>query len=395
MASCTFRLPPHSLLAGKRLGEEGPEWGFTLKAESDNSRVFPLWLMALAVVGYLVLPHFDSGDTTFVGQAQLVRDESVPVERWQINADVRNSPRLAKLLGSLSQQPTPPPEGPLWSIIDGKATVQELPQPPRPETEDPLFPGGPRLVAEWKNDAQFVQAILYQRPKFILAGRLRGAFPSPGLIARPPGEPLSILREVPADLERLAWINISTLQLPPLYKEKLEKAWQRWEFFPLRELGPILGPGLALMEWNNRRHVLVQLRDTGEAQRAIDRRFSSAVVKSDSRRSYGVKVEGFDPEGPAWYIRGDSLTAVASGGTKSLAELLSHRLDPEKKAGPLYPELTKELERLAGTEPGWHVCLIDCSPEAPFPWAALIRWPAKRSTRIEGFLVIDMSEFAE
>lgn len=352
--------------------------------------------MAIAVIGYLVLPHLGQSESVFVGQAQLIRDDSIPSGVWQVNADVRNSPELKALLETFVTNPGDDLEGPIWSIVDGAASSRELPQPLRPDSEDLLFPGGPRLVVEWSKGAQLLQAILYQRQSKLLAGRIRGVVPSSGLIARPPGDKLDILREVPADLERLAWISVSSLQLPPLYKSALEDAWKRWEFFPLQEFGPMLGPGLALMEWKGRRHVIVQLKDAEAAQKAIERRFSSAVVKMHSGLSYGVRVSGFNPSGPAWFVRGDSVTAVSEGGTSCLSDLLAHRLDPEKKRPePLYPELTEELERLAGSQPGWHLCLADFSSKAPFPWAALVRWPVQKSTQIEGYLVVDLSGFAK
>lgn len=314
---------------------------------------------------------------------------------WQLSVDPRESPELTRALGQLVGLDSGQlkSKGPVWNVVDGKPFPRALPQPAVPEAEIPNFSGSPRVVFKWAKEAFSVNGALFQSPSdpTLLSGTIHAVLPYQGFHASPPGHSLNSMNELPWDVERLALVDVEALQLPPLYRAKLEKAWKQWEFFPLQRLGKVVGPSLLYARWRGTDFVALQLRSAKEAHKAIEQRFPSSVVKRDITRSYGTKIQGYNPDGPAWFVRGDTLVANREGGTGPLVDMLKARFGPgseERKE----TDLRREIERLAGTQAGWHICLIDRSQKVPFSWAVLLRWPVSRSTLVTGYVIVDLDD---
>lgn len=267
-------------------------------------------------------------------------------------------------------------------IVSEAGVGRELPR-------DPLFAGGPLLAGEWTDRQASLRATLHRhsRDDGMFSGRLRGSWPALGSALKDQGFPLQRLGPIPESVERLVAIDASLIALSSPFGEKLEKSWRRWEFATVEELRKALGPSLTYLQWEGRTYFCLSMLRPETVARTLAKRFPASVVPTAAVRAQGARIKGFDPDGPAWAIRGDYLLATRGGGTASLEKYLGSALHPERKPSRLWAE----LQRLALTEPGWHLVLLTQVPELGATWAALVRWPKAGDSEFTGFVVIETS----
>jgi hypothetical protein len=275
----------------------------------------------------------------------------------------------------------------------GRVTVAASEEARKPSVVDPLFGGTPSAVFEWTRGAYTVRGNLFAKSgtSGVLSGRLVGSLPFSGLQGAGDGFTWDSLGLMPPDFERLVAIDPTILRFQSTYREPIQRQWDRWEFFPLATLGKAIGPALVYAHWRGQALFSIGVRDVATVRAAIDKRFPAPLIRTGARWSYGTRLRGFEPDGPAWLLRGDSLLATRTGGTKrleaALVGALSKQRSFESKA-----RFMDEIQRLASVEAGWHVVLILRDPSSALDWAALIRWPDVSGSRVTGYIVVQPKE---
>lgn len=375
--------------------------------DSHSSNASAPWrlLLAGALAGLTVvlsLPDPRSQPGT-AGRAQLSKTLPPSQPGWQMQVDPKalglSQARLGQLLSSLGNPITLPSmetdDSRLLNLeqIEGKPPAIVATEPTaRRVVSDKIFGGGPSVVFEWSKRAYVIRGNLFHKvgTPNILAGHLVGALPFSGIQCEGPGFSLDQLGLVPPDVERLVAIDPTILRFPSLYRDAVQKEWDRWEFTPFQTIGNALGPCLVYMRWHGDSLFSLGLKDIPAVETAIAKRFPEAVIHTAATWSYGVRVRGFDPQGPAWAIRGDTLLASKSGGTARLISALTSAMQARESAYKDSP-LLAELQRLGATEPGWHVVVMMANPDSPIHWAAALRWPEPTMTRVNGFLVVQLN----
>lgn len=254
---------------------------------------------------------------------------------------------------------------------------------------DKLFGGSPAVVFEWSKRAFAVRGNLYKRvgASSVLAGRLVGTLPFVGIQGTGPGFRVDQLGLVPSEVEALVAIDPTVLRFLSRFRDPVQKEWDRWEFTPFSTLGTALGPCLVYMRWHGEALFSLGVKDIPTVEKAIAKRFPESVIRTAATWSNGARIRGFNPNGPAWLIRGDTLLASKSGGTTRLAEALASAMKArETRPSPLMTELA----RLSASEPGWHAMVIKADPGSAVRWAAVLRWPEPTMSRVEGFVVVEL-----
>ena len=341
--------------------------------------------------------------TTTAGRAQLTRALAPNQPGWQFQIDPvglgLNIPETQTLLSSILQeevQLSPQDGAPLFSLtkIDG-SELSVLAEPPvgRPPGADKLFGGGPSIVFEWSKKAFNVRGTLFSKSgtSTLLSGRLVGTLPFTGIQAAGPGFAFDRIGLLPPDIDSLMAIDPTILRFLATYREPVQKEWDRWEFLPFTTLGKALGPALVYARWRGEALFCIGVKDMAAVETEISKRFPEAVIRTAARWSYGSRIRGFDPDGPAWLLRGDVLLATKIGGTRRLESALQSVLDKQDNATPFVQpnRLMPELARLAATESGWHIVIIKSEPDSPIHWGALIRWPEDALGQAVGYLVVE------
>lgn len=274
--------------------------------------------------------------------------------------------------------------------LQGQPATWTPQEPARsPLSRDPLFDGSPAAVWEWSQGAFLMRGNLYSRDsRFgLFSGRVMGSLPFSGLLPTGDGFSLGGLRYFPHQVEKMVVIDPSLLRLAPLYRERLQKEWDRWEFFPFQELTGAIGRSMAYLRWKEESLFLFHLRDRATIEKEIARRFPDSVVSSKTLRAFGALIRGFEPHGPAWVLRGDTVIATPSGGVQRIEELLQLTMSDRSFHKP--SALLSELQRLATDSQGWHAVILYNETKAPLRWGALVRWPEPGVSRVSGFLVIE------
>ncbi len=369
---------------------------------SANKSGLPWRLLGISVLMALTIPYGHSKMRGFgpryLGRAQITQSLIGKGSGWQLVVDTRalGAENLGALSTALKERlnfelPSDSKTSGIVSIrssgkarpIDSDTTLGQAPPP------DPLFTGGPLLAGEWSDNATSLQTTLYRQPQSdgLVSGRLTGSWPALGSVILGQGFLLERLGPIPEPVERLVAVDASLVALSSPFRERLEKSWLRWEFATLEELRKAFGPSLTYLQWEGRSYFCLSMLEPQMVARTLARRFPSSVVPTAAVRAEGTRVQGFDPDGPAWAVRGDYLLATRQGGTASLAKYLGSTLGPKRKSS----RLRTELQRLAVTEPGWHLVIVTRAPDSGTTWAALVRWPKAGDSEFRGFLVVETS----
>lgn len=374
---------------------------------SNDRPSFP-WrtLVAGGVLGAALIlsaPEPDRGPKT-AGRARLTEGLKAGQSGWQMVIDRKalgwGSDRLQTTLGRIIGEPVPlPPTAETLVHLSRPAgkpvlAIDQDPSPAGPRSSDAVFGGGPSLVFEWQRGAFNLKGNLYASSgaSAILSGRLIGVLPFSGLSGFGDGFRLDQLGPLPADATRLLAIDPAVLTFPSTYRVPIQQQWDRWEFFPFETLGKAIGPAMVYARWRGEALFSIAVKDMATVSKAIEQRFPESVIRGDASWSHGARLRGLQPEGPAWVLRGDHLLATRTGGTSRLRAALSQALGAGGVAPRAFgrgPGLMAELQRLAGTEKGWHLLLVMAEPDSPVHWAVLLRWPLEQSSGIAGFLVIE------
>lgn len=258
-----------------------------------------------------------------------------------------------------------------------------------PTVPSSLFSHGPVAVGEALDPAGSASFQLYRHafvPR-LYSGRLQGRWQAYGSALSGQGFGLQQLGPLPPRVDRLLSVDSSVLSLASPFRERLEKAWRRWEFATLEELAKAFGPNLTYLRWKERTYFSLATKQPEQVSTVIAKRFPSSVVPTSVARVQGTRIQGFDPDGPSWAQRGDYLFAVRSGGTTALGEFLTAALKPSPGHAS---QLWRELERLTSTERGWHLLVKTHSQELGLTWAAALRWPSPGEAEFSGYLVVEM-----
>ncbi|MFA7482493.1 MAG: hypothetical protein WC314_18430 [Vulcanimicrobiota bacterium] len=299
-------------------------------------------------------------------------------------------PRGLESLQKLPFLPHPLPRlkpGESWEVTPGKAQVLSL-EPLEDSSEIKQFP---RVLAGQKFGESWLQATLYQPRTGIplLSGPIKGQLDLPfyrPIEARLDPHSLSL---VPADVDRLLAADPGGLHLEEVLRNKLIKEWKQWEFEPYVSLADAFQAPFCFAEWQGRSLVMVGLDSLESVEAALRRRFPPNVIKTISSWSHATGITGFEKEsGPAWMLRGENLVATPDGGTDFLEELLTGLYSPQSyRFRPTSP-LLEELSKLARTQSGWHLFVVERQPAAQFHWGVLLRWPQPDKAHVEGHMVV-------
>lgn len=202
---------------------------------------------------------------------------------------------------------------------------------------------------------------------------------------------LELLRSLPSNIDRLFLVDLDILSLPPELRTQLLKQWSRWEFDPLSDFLTALESPFCYLQWQGLTVLQSKLKSQAKLDRLLERRFPKSIIPTTFGISQGTTIYGFESESkPAWYSRGDYLVCATDGGVKGLSRFLSERF--RKTSFRPRDVLLEQFQRLSKTEKGWHVCIIERSPDLPVHWALLLRWNSDLSGRADGYLVIQLQD---
>lgn len=368
----------------------------------QKSAPLPWRLLGASALLALSLPYFPASTAgrnfDSKGRARLT-DGLQGVSGWQAVVDVgaiRPGDRR-KLFERLqnnypsSALPKPSPQLPGLRLQRLDSNSMELFSAPLTASSvtDRLFYNGPVAVGEGVDPAGAASFELHGHaflPR-LYSGRVKGRWQAYGSALSGQGFKLQQLGPLPAGVDRLLSVDSSVLSLAAPYRDKLDKAWRRWEFATLDELSEAFGPNLTYLRWNERTYFSLAAKQPAKVSQAIAKRFPSSLVPTSATRVEGTRIQGFDPDGPSWAQRGDYLFAVRSGGTSALGEYLTAAVKPSSGSpSPLW----RELERLTSTEAGWHLMAEAHSEEWGLSWAAALRWPNPGEADFTGFLVVEV-----
>lgn len=381
--------------------------------QKDSSPWYLLGLSGLLCVGLSVPVVRPPWLTPYAGQVQL--ENAIPGDApgWQVRLDLRDHPFRTSddaraVLNQLTKLGDDLPAEIVSQAMDGRVHLQRSAEKndlsltplspltgPGRITGDPLFEGSPMAIFEWSRDARIVRGNLYRSTKAsrLYSGRLVSVLPFPTLM--PPGDDQSVgfqLKDIgflPNDCERVLSIDPKLIRFPTRYRVPILEAWKRWEFSPFKTLGPSIGPAMTFAKWRGESLFSFALKDSKPITDFIDKRYPPSVIPTTSRWSFGTRVSGFDPDGPAWFLRGDHVVATVVGGTERLDQLMQ-TLHANEGSFRRDSALLSELQRLSTTESGWHLFVLMADPTQAFQWGALVRWPSTDTSQANGFLVIEI-----
>ena len=259
----------------------------------------------------------------------------------------------------------------------------------RPKAENPLFHGTPVVAGEWTDRTHAVRFHLYHANAFqtsLLVGPIQGRWDLQGFTPSGLGFPLSHVTRPPENVTQLVSVDSQALKVPQAQAAAMKEALKRWELPDVDWALQHLGPALTYLKWQDSSYFVLGVRDRPAMEALIAKRFPTTVVPTTTQRAEGVKIQGFQSdEGPAWAFRGDHLFASRHGGTDQLAEYLRATIGEKSKSTS---SLWSELERLAPTQQGWHLLILQAKTNQGLPWAALIRWSSP--SELTGYLVVQL-----
>lgn len=254
-----------------------------------------------------------------------------------------------------------------------------------PANRHPLFVGTPIVAGEWADQGNSVRFQLYRSPQFgkLLSGRVAGKWSLDGF--RPTGEGFALtdIQPLPRKAAQVVSVDSSAIKFPQDKKAPLNEALKRWELPNVDWALERLGPDLTYLQWQDNTFFSFGLRDPQAIQDLSAKRYPPAAVPTSVQRVGGVRIQGFDPDGPAWAFRGDRVFASREGGTEQLGRFVEAALSARSSSGN---DFWSELERLAETEPGWHLLIAREETKQGPPWAALLRWSS--DSQLTGYLVV-------
>lgn len=361
----------------------------------------PPWrLLGFSALLALAIPYCTSQmaflQTRFSGRAAIFDAASVARPGWQLVIDKRAATAggMGELLELFEQQvvaakPSPGPGTDLLQYekrVDQPVKVSRLKPTSTPES-DPLFSGGPALAGAWADASGSASITLYSHAseRRLYSGRLVGSWAAFGAGLSGPGFALDRLGPRPDSVERLVAVDASIISAASPFRDPLEKSWKRWEFMSLDELQSLLGPSLTYLRWRDRSYFSLALPKPELASQMLAKRFPPSVIPTGLVRTQGARIQGFEPEGPAWSVRGDFLLASRSGGPLALSEYLESALAPASKPSPFWDE----LRRLAASQSGWHLLLVYSWEELGCRLAFLARWPEPGQPAFQGFTLLE------
>jgi hypothetical protein len=355
-------------------------------------------LLALALVAMRPEPGFQP---TSAGRASLSRALRPDQPGWQMQMDLKGLgwtvEQAERALSELSGQQVKLADQSnqllhLTQLEGQPLSVDPATRQVSRSDPDPVFGGKPSLVFEWSKRAFTLRGTLFRSTgtSRLLSGRLVGVLPFTGLAGSDEGFTLDQLGPLPGDLDRLLAIDPTTLRFLSTYRTPIQEQWNRWEFYPFKTLRTALGPALVYARWKGETLFCIGVKEPDTVTRAIEQRFPESVIRTAVRWSHGARLRGFDPDGPAWLLRGDHLLATPTGGTQRLDSALSAALEPRKPFARESSNLLTELARLAATEDGkWHLVVAVKDPQRGYQWGAVLRWTRRKGTGATGFLVVD------
>jgi hypothetical protein len=253
-----------------------------------------------------------------------------------------------------------------------------------------LYAGYPRIQVGQRSDSYRLGAHLHQPEvgKSLFSGPVEGWLSTDVYRPTEPGMELDTLALLPRETERALLLDTRGLHLSKPLRARLMEQWKRWEFEPYISLSEAFGAAFCYAQWEGLDLVVSDIQSREPIDKALDRRFPPNIIELVSTWSHGTPIWGFEKTSrPAWMIRGDHFIATPDGGVDRLDRLLLERYEHDFSFRPVSP-LLKELNRLAKSQKGWHVCIIEQRPNSQVHWAALLRWPVADKGKIEGFLVV-------
>jgi hypothetical protein len=262
-----------------------------------------------------------------------------------------------------------------------------------PAIVSPDFSGQPRAAFRQSSESFQIEGELFDsdRGATLISGPVRVQASTRFLAPRPgPGVTLDVLRFLPPDVDRALLIDTRSVRLPAALKDALRQQLKRWGFDPFTALGTTLSSPLCYADWRGGSLLLSGIESTELFEDEIEGRFPRAVISTTAAWAAGTRIVGFDRASkPAWFIRGDYLVATPDGGVERLAGMLKGRF--ENTASFLgHPPLIGELERLSALRKGWHVCIIERSPESAIHWVLLLAWDKNKPGTANGYLATEL-----
>lgn len=263
---------------------------------------------------------------------------------------------------------------------------------PEPQLESSgLFRGTPRAALRYGKDAMRAVSELYQTQHglAVLSGPI--SVNTSNLLRPTEGAPLQVasLNQFPPSTERVAWIDFRSIELPKPLTDKLITEWKKWEFHPRERLKDALVPPFCYVVWDGAPILSVGVKDAKAVREELAERYPDSLIPKVVTWAAATRVEGLGrTDKPAWYLRGDSLVMTATGGVERLAKMLTERQEQGQLS--FSTAFDEEFSRLAKTQNGWHVCLLDKSPKAPVWWALLLRLEDENKGLAKGFLILEV-----
>ncbi len=362
----------------------------------------PLLLAALTAALLLVGPRSLTWriERSFHGVAPA--SSSLAVNRgWEVHLDLRALDRawhapLEELLGEeLLGAKTPP----LQNALGNEALVWSLARSDLTGRADSNFRSrtseagaGARASATLSREGVRARTDLYQSPASprVWSGPLSVELPAELLSLSAASPEPNLLRQVPADSQRLVWINFERFTFTQEGLEKLSREWDHWE--PEVELAPskLLGPELVYLHWRGSDFLLAQLRDRKGVQDYLAARFPSSLLPVHRIRSYGNLMTGFLDGGPAWLSHGQVWYGSPQDGFEALTELRSYQTGlgspPPWKGSDLF---LREVRAQLAKSSVWDVVLLENRTDRSYAMAAGLVWESDSKETGEGFLVLE------
>ena len=272
----------------------------------------------------------------------------------------------------------------MMEVAPGRRTLLSL----QPDGDSKLE--YPRAVLTRGTGDSWIKATLSQprTGRMLFVGPLTGKVDTPLYRPSDGGISLEGLRLLPPRTTRAVQVDTTGLHLTEELRSRLMAQWKQWEFEPYVTLADTFGSTLVYGEWEDGTILAVEVSSWEKVEEALRKRFPKNVVALVSTWSHATTISGFQEDsGPAWMGRGNYLMATPDGGVRNLEQFLTRRYDESISFRPRSP-LVEEISRLADTQKGWHVCIIEQPIDGAPHWGALLRWPRPDDPTIEGFLVV-------
>lgn len=253
-----------------------------------------------------------------------------------------------------------------------------------------LFRGGPRVALRLGSGHLSAKAELYQAQGGLALLSGPAAVDCSDLLAAPEENPpgLGSLTHLPREVERLALFDYRSLRLSPTLVEKILVQLKKWEFYPQERLKEALSPPFIYAEWEDGPILSIGVKNSSLVKEEIHERYPESVIPRTVTWAETARIEGLGSDDkPAWFFRGDSLIVTPHGGTRRLERLLRERHALGMVS--VSQHFDREFSRLARSQEGWHVCLLDRSAESPVWWALLLRLENDNPGIARGYLILE------